>query len=64
MKTQSRCWMGDGGAFGVIPSLEASSLETLLGSQQGRSIVYDGLNRVWQLRRTACLKGVAKLTSR
>ena len=27
----STCWTGDGGAIGVIPSLEASSFETSLG---------------------------------
>jgi hypothetical protein len=62
-ETQSKCWMSDGGASGVVRLLEASSLETLIGSQHGRSSICDNFNRDRQLRHTTSNKGVAKLMS-
>jgi hypothetical protein len=52
------------GALGIVPLLEASSLDTLLGLQHGRSAVYDNLNWDRQLRHTVSMKGVVRLASR
>ena len=64
VKTLSSPWTSDGGAFGVVPSLEASSQENRLGFGFAGPLVMDGNSRGWQVRRVESLMGVAKPTWR
>jgi hypothetical protein len=45
VKTLSGSWTSDDGAFGVVPSLEASSLESQLGWWYCRSIAHISFTR-------------------
>jgi hypothetical protein len=59
VKTLSSSWMSDGGVFGVVPSLEASSLENQLDFGIAALSVMIGFNRRWQVCCVVSWMGVA-----
>jgi hypothetical protein len=64
VKTLSSSWMSDGGVFGVVPSLEASSLENQLDFGIADLSVMVGFNQRWQVCCVVSWMGVADPTRR